>query len=208
MNVHEFEATYREMSDLQLMELTAQLEDLLPDARTALAAELHRRGKKPADIETYLADRKAEEPGEDGNHGGETPAGSPSYLREGPIPADWVTIPSFAYQEAPGLAACMKTACIPYQLNTVDIGGRGQYVLAVPRDKFPDCIAALKEHYELLDEAPDPFTGDCPACGAKLEKAQSCTDCGLSFSQDGWDAMSRHPFVKFLEQRGLGKRRA
>jgi len=222
MTPKELEANYRSLPVEQLLELTTEMADLLPEARTALLAELHRRGKAQADIEQYAAEQRGEGPVAE-PPAGEAPRdrvpdepGEPernreqgrsySYLREGPLPADWVRIPRFGIEEAIGVADCMEQCRIPFQIEQDAGAERSPCLLAVPQERFSESIDALKEYYGLLDEPPKPFTEDCPACGTKLEGATTCPACGLVLGEDAWAAMRGHPFAEFLIQNGLGRR--
>jgi len=214
MSVREFEATYKSMLDEQLLELTAQLEDLVPEARTALASELTRRGKTSSDIEQYLSQKKTDSPhakpaGDIPQDGGlaagkEKPTGN-SCRQKGPVPADWVQIPAFGYNEITYIEECMENGNIPFQLAPMQNFGSNYYILAVAKNKLNECVAVLKEYYQLFDEKPEPFSGECPACGTRLEKVSACPECGIVLSLDGWDAMRGHPFLQFLDKNGLGR---
>jgi hypothetical protein len=222
MRQKDFEATYREMQVERLLGLTMEIADLVPEARAALLAELHRRGKSQSDIERFAAELKGELPDmsvergtagdagmEAGNGDAVTPGEEqPSVMLEGPAPADWVRIPRFGIQEAVGLAACMEECRIPFQIEPAPGFERQQHLLAVSRERFKDCLAALKEYYGLLDEPPEAFTGDCPACGTHVSGAATCPDCGLALCVDGWQSYGSHPFAQFLTENGLGRRKA
>ena len=220
MKLKDFEDTYAKMVDVQLLDLTVQLEDLVPEARQALNAELQRRGKSPADIEQYAIAKKAglakdasepwsptcnNQPAGAGASGDEQPEGL-SYMREGPVPADWVHVPGFRMDESMDLAECMEQSCIPYQILQGEGGDHQQCHLVVGQDRFKDCIQALKERFGLIDEAAEPFTGECPACGVMLTSAATCSECGLNLCQDQWDAWGKHPFIQFLTAQGFGKK--
>lgn len=220
MNIKDFEDTYGKMVDEQLLDLTVQLEDLVPEARQVLAAELQRRGKSQSEIEQYVIAKKKgllkdkaepwspvcndlpdEEIGSDGEK-----QEVASFMRAGPVPSDWVRVPSFGMDESFYVAQCMEQYCIPYQLIQGQGGCRQQYHLAVAKENLNDCVEALKEHFGLTDEAAEPFTGECPACGVNLNSAPICTECGLNFCQDQWEARSKHPFTQFLITNNFGRK--
>jgi len=212
MSVKEFERTYKSMLDEQLIELTAQVHDLVPEAKTALAGELRRRGINPSDIEKQvLGNKKQSEP----------PAPPETVLkpedeaiphssckREGPVPPGWVRIPSFGIGELAGVAEQMESSRIPYEMLPAQGFGCRQFLLAVPPEKLKECVDALKEYHGLHEGPPDPFSGECPACGTKLEKVQACTECGIELCIDAWDAMSGHPFLQFLAKNGFARKTA
>lgn len=200
--VREFEATYRQMDDGHLFELAAEMDDLVPEARTALEGEFKRRG--------LSLDGQGEAAAEGGEAAlSEAPGGlaepRPSCRLEGPVPADWVRIPRFAQDECIALALHLDQAEIPYQILQDAENARWPFLLAVARDRLTDSAAAMKEYYGLLDELPELFTGDCPACGTHLEGVTTCSDCGLVLCQDSWVSLENHPFVKFLLEKGLGR---
>lgn len=201
MRQKDFEATYREMQVERLLRLTTEMEDLVPEARAALLVELRKRGVPQSDVERVAADA----PGDSGEPVSATGEERPSVMIEGPAPADWIRIPRFGIQEAVGLAACMEHYQIPFQIEPAPGYERRQHLLVVPPERFKDCVAALKEYYGLLDELPEAFTGDCPACGAHLSGVTTCTDCGLVLCLDGWDSYGHHPFAQFLTENGLGR---
>ena len=219
MSRKEFEATYRQMAVEELMELTTELEDLLPEARLELMAELRRRGKQQADIDQYAIERKgaldgdAPEGAESSHDGqpeesaglGNDQARGRSTMPAGPMPADWARIPGFSMNESMAVAAYLEQCGIPFQIVRAASSGRAPFLVAVPREQFKDCIAALKQFYELFDERPEPFTGECPGCGVHLEGVETCSACGLVLCPDEWAARSGHPFVEFLKQNGLGR---
>jgi hypothetical protein len=219
MTRKELEANYRQMPDEQLLELATEMEDLLPEAKEALLAELRRRGKPPSDVEPYATEERRERASDDAENrqspdqrlkaevtardDGASPASAPA--REGPAPADWVRIPAFGSDESFDVAASLREHQIPCQIEQSANFGRTPFLVAVPEDRFADSVGALKQLYGLTDGPPEPFAGDCPACGAKVENAESCPSCGLALSLDVWAALAGHPFVKFLVENGLGK---
>jgi hypothetical protein len=209
MRIKDFEITYKEMSIEQLIELATQMADLVPEAKIALTAELQKRGKQQSDIEQYSTGKREEPSDEDREIEDSEPGGDHDqdfvYMKKGPAPADWIQIPSFSIEESISLAQHMEQCQIPFKIIQSSGCGCRQCLLCVPKDRFKDCIDAVKESYGLTGEAPELFTGDCPACGTKLENSAACSDCGLVLCQDGWEARSGHPFVHFLNQNGLGK---
>ena len=212
MQQSEFEANYRQMPTEQLMELAVQIDDLVPEAKIALLAELKNRGKSQSDIEAHSVAKKSELSGEQyeeltthpPSEDGVTHEKEYLFMLKGPTPADWMQIPSFSINESAYLAHNMEQQQIPFKIAQAPGFGTCQCLLFVPKDRFSDAINALKEHYGLLDEEAELFSGDCPACGTKLDSAAACSDCGLVLCQSGWDAIRGHPFVKFLKQNGLG----
>jgi hypothetical protein len=216
MSRNEFEATYKQMSLEQLMHLTTELDDLLPNAKLALMAELRRRGKEQADIDRYATEIKGElsgdepeaaqarEPRASAEADGDQ-ATKPSSMRTGPVPDDWPRIPGFTMRESIALAAHLDKCGIPYQIVQSAAFSRAPYRVAVPGEQYKACIAALKDYYDLLDEGTEPFTGECPACGTHLERVGTCTSCGLVLMSDPWEIYADHPFVQFLNKNGLGR---
>jgi hypothetical protein len=209
MRLNEFQANYKQMAIEQLAELAAQIDDLVPEAKIALLAELKSRGISQSDIETHSSRNTGSPVEQHAEASHLTPSGDGAshekesvYMLKGPPPADWIQIPSFSINESLDLAHNMEQHQIPFKIAKAQGFGSCQCLLFVPKDKFSDAITALKEHYGLTDEEPELFSGDCPACGTKLDTAATCSDCGLVLSQSGWDAMRGHPFVKFLEQNG------
>jgi len=209
LSTKDFENTYRQMSTEQLTELAAEMADLVPEAKTALTAELQKRGTQLSDIKTNstgngeeLSDENREDE-ENALHASQ--CHDFTYMKQGPVPADWAQIPSFNFDESIWLAQHMEQCQIPFKIIQSSGCGCRQYLLCVPKERFQDCIDVLKESYGLIDETPELFTGDCPACGTKLENSAACSDCGLVLCQDGWEARSKHPFTQFLIQNGLGR---
>ena len=194
------------------MELAAQLDDLVPEAKTALLAELKNRGKSQSDIEAHSTAIRSELSGEQHeelaahppSEDGATHEKESLFMLKGPTPPDWMQIPSFSINESAYLAQNMEQQQIPFKIAQAPGFGTCRCLLFVPKARFSDAINTLKEHYGLIDEETELFTGDCPACGTKLDAAAACSDCGLVLCQSGWEAISGHPFVKFLKENGLG----
>ena len=190
------------------------------EARQALAAELQRRGKSPSEIEQYIIAKKKglskdksepwspvyNDPAEEEHGSGGGKQEEISFMKVGPAPADWVRIPSFGMDESYYVAQCMEQYCIPYQLIKGQGCGQQQYHLVVAKESLKDCVEALKEHFGLTDETAEPFTGECPACGMNLNSAAVCSECGLNFCQDQWEARSKHPFTQFLLANNFGRK--
>ncbi len=75
-----------------------------------------------------------------------------------------------------------------------------KYVLHVSRLYAKQAAQILAETLELEDPADDaPFTGDCPACGAKVKNAWSCPGCELGF-HSRFD--TNDPMILFLRENG------
>jgi len=188
------------------LELTLQIKDLVPEARTALAGELHRRGQQPADIEKYAAEQQPPEKPVAGAEMEMDGDGQDRHFKEGPVPEGWKQIPSFSIDESYTLSDHMAQNQIPYKITFVPGSNNQRCYLHVPGNELDRCIGILKECYELTDEHPELYTGNCPACGTKLESVPECTDCGLGLYMDAWEARKEHPFVKFLIQNGHGRK--
>lgn len=222
--MNDFKATYKQMTIEQLMELSAEMEDLVPEAKFALVAELTKRGKTRSDIEEYSAARKrglsapneSDSPME--SEGGQTArrlaADIDSRMLEGPIPAGWVQIPRFGLEESLAIIEYLGEKGIQIKILSVAVSTltgavsmRPEYDLVTPESSLEDCITALKDFFDLCDDEPLLFSGECAACGAKVENVMTCPECDLSLATDSWEHLKNHPFVKFLEEKGYGKQK-
>jgi hypothetical protein len=142
------------MPDQQLIELAIHIEDLVPDAKTALAAELQKRGIQPSDIVPAAAPgtkppdqpEKTEVPADDEAEPGH------SHMETGPTPPDWIKIPQFSLEESLAVTECMEQNHIPFKILPQPGCCRQQCTLAVPKEMFPNCINALKECFGLTDD--------------------------------------------------------
>ena len=79
-------------------------------------------------------------------------------------------------------------------------GGRHAQALFVHPDHAGVAARILRLALGLEDaNADEPFTGECPACGAEAVEAWACPDCELSFR-------SRHdpdaPLIRFVREHG------
>ncbi len=79
-------------------------------------------------------------------------------------------------------------------------GGNYKCFFCVPDDQFEAAIETIKSFYGFLDGPAQPVSGTCPACGATVNNALECPDCGLALSFDSRELMKNHPFTRFLEK--------
>ncbi len=89
------------------------------------------------------------------------------------------------------LAARLTSVGIPFRIDTIPMGHRQRYQIAVrdqDRDRAREQVVTLlggTDHAQALDTGFDPDLGyhNCPACSTPLSPGQpTCPDCGLSLS--------------------------
>lgn len=114
-------------------------------------------------------------------------------------------IPSFSLTESEEIGGLLDEAGIAYAQQGIiasvsRYGGRVEFLFSVPDDQFAAAIGIIKSYYGFLDAPAEAVSGTCPACGATVNNAFECPDCGLSLSFDSRDLMKNHPFTVFLEK--------
>jgi rubredoxin len=114
-------------------------------------------------------------------------------------------IPGFSFDESQEIAGLLDEAGIPYErtgavTSASRYGGGVAFTLSVPDGQLAEAVQVIKSYYGFLDAPPEAVTGNCPACGAVVNNAFECPDCGLSLSFDPRALMKRHPFTAFLEK--------
>ena len=110
-------------------------------------------------------------------------------------------IPQFSLNESEEIGAMLGDAGISYEQSVI-ASGRGQvgFLFSVPDDRLAEAVGVIKSYYGFLDAPAEAVTGTCPACGATVNNAFECPDCGLTLSFDPRDSMRNHPFTVFLEK--------
>jgi hypothetical protein len=88
------------------------------------------------------------------------------------------------------LHRALKARDIPSQVIVAKQSCNGGFILQVPEYNAKNAFAAIDEywqkvHPELKEAAAREESGECPACGFKLDpNPQNCPDCGLSLGND------------------------
>ncbi|MFA6172618.1 MAG: hypothetical protein WC334_04125 [Kiritimatiellales bacterium] len=110
-------------------------------------------------------------------------------------------IPQFSLTESEEIGVMLGDAGISYE-QSVSASGRGYvgFLFSVPDDRLADAVQVIKSYYGFLDAPAEAVSGTCPACGATVNNALECPDCGLTLSFDPRDSMRNHPFTVFLEK--------
>ena len=110
-------------------------------------------------------------------------------------------IPKFSFDESEEIGALFDEAAIPYERQGMAATARGHagFLFSVPDDRLADAVQVIKSYYGFLDAPAEAVSGTCPACGATVDNAFECPDCGLSLSFDSRDLMKNHPFTVFLD---------
>jgi hypothetical protein len=113
-------------------------------------------------------------------------------------------ISQFTLEESEGIGAALEAAGVEFERNGVitsanRYGGGTAFVFCVDDRDFPNAINTIKSYYGFLDAPAEAVSGICPACGATVNNAFECPDCGLSLSFDSRDLMKNHPFTVFLD---------
>lgn len=117
-------------------------------------------------------------------------------------------IPRFQGPELQSIAQLLDSEGIPFDFEGVTVGASSfgastEYFLIVNEENFVDTCALLMDYYAIDNGTTEPFTGDCPACEAKIANSLDCPECGLHFGFGTPDSMKEHPFYKFLESNSL-----
>ena len=121
-------------------------------------------------------------------------------------PPDWLEIPAlFGDHQNARIRGAFDAYGVKYWTDAVptgldQLGGTHAHVLYVHPDEDRLAATILRMVLELEDATADePFTGECPACGAEAVEAWACPDCELSFR-------SRHdpdsPLIRFVREHG------
>ena len=118
----------------------------------------------------------------------------------------WVQLPPFLDEDqAVELRTAFDSLGIAHDAEALQVesgpgGGRRGYVLRVRRDHAQAAAKVFAALWDVQDPAAAaPFTGECGACGAHVEAALTCPDCGLNFGA-GYE--EGHPFVVWVRELG------
>ena len=122
--------------------------------------------------------------------------------------AQMITIPRFDASELKEIVEILGEEGIDfdYQGQTVSVsrhGGVSEYLLLVSVDDYEDVLETLMDYFEVSPVAPEPFTGECPACESQIAEVRECPECGLALAIGTPPIFLDHPFYKFLERNGL-----
>ncbi|MBU0754990.1 MAG: hypothetical protein KJ645_07600 [Planctomycetes bacterium] len=117
-------------------------------------------------------------------------------------------IPMFRQDQALQIQSILNENGVDFQTRTIQLGanifaGWHAYIFIVPVNQFQRVVDLIKDFFEIHPETNELFTGDCPACGARVENKPRCPECDLNFTSDRSKVMSKHPFFIFLEQNNL-----
>lgn len=102
--------------------------------------------------------------------------------------SDWLEIPTaFENESFYGLKMAFERAQLDFRVEPVHgLGGRSGgpqlFTFHVCRDHMHTAVVLLREIFEVTDPLQDePFDGDCPCCGTRVEQSFECPECELGF---------------------------
>ena len=118
------------------------------------------------------------------------------------------SIPRFSNDEVLDLQSILMDENVPCKFERADIGGNtssraSEYYLTVEDEYYAHALSLMIVYFGFAPSDGTPYSGDCPACHAKVNAGLECPDCGLSFSPTISEAMKEHPFYKYLDQQNL-----
>lgn len=123
----------------------------------------------------------------------------------------WIKIPAFDQAEMEELRPFLKEKEISFteiQLQLEQDNGEDatvRYVLAIAPELFDKTISIIQDFLGLNEIWT--FTGSCPGCGYECDQVKHCPSCNLKLQSDPLLELSNHPFVLFLYQEGLLKKK-
>ena len=203
----ELRKTYEELPDEILIEIATNTGREYEDA----AAEVARTALDNRGVSIPGAEEDAEGCDIDGHspRGRKATAESVKWYGEkltGPL----VEIPRFAMEESVEIEGIFAENNIPHEKRAVTIavgpaGGNHEYLFYVPRDSLNSAVEILKQYYLGAAEVQSSgyYSGECPACGTRLDKVEACSDCGLTLAGDYSEFLGGHPFFIFLKNNRL-----
>ena len=118
------------------------------------------------------------------------------------------SIPRFTDDEVYDLQRILMDEKVPCQFERVGMGanahgGTSEYYLKVEDEYYAHALSLMIVYFGYAPADCTPYTGDCPACHAKVNGSLECPDCGLSFTPSIPEDMKMHPFYIYLDQQNL-----